>query len=359
MRVVVMVMFTSEPQPAIAKKMKFCWMARHARISAAWLDGGDTRPVRACPAAPQMQYSSTCRAASGCAKQNASASYPAPAQRSERASEHGASALRGCGAAAHWSSQTCRGHSKACTTRSCSTSAAAATSSGSAPSAAAPPCRQRRARRHLRRRRAHGHAPCPATYWCTRPATGLSAPAHSRRARWAPRAYSARRPSSSPPRRARCRLPAHGCASAHVRRKPRARCRFSARTCDERRGRVLQGGVALAVQQRAHQHDGDELAGLGQDLRGVAAAAHFSASATRDSRCSRGRARARLMFFSASTPHAGPTVLLMAARQKRRHGALPDAGGLSSSHSPAQSRHTTLCAKLRNTTCVKRSLAAP
>ena len=65
------------------------------------------------------------------------------------------------------------------------------------------------------------------------------------------------------------------------------------------------------------------------------------------------------MFLSASTPHAGPTVLVSPTRQKSQPGALPAGAGRTSSQSPDQHKHTKLCARFKNTTCVNCSFAAP
>ena len=65
------------------------------------------------------------------------------------------------------------------------------------------------------------------------------------------------------------------------------------------------------------------------------------------------------MFLSASTPQAGPSVLVSPTRQKSQPGALPAGAGRTSSHSPDQHKHTTLCARFKNTTCVNCSFAAP
>ena len=130
--------------------------------------------------------------------------------------------------------------------------------------------------------------------------------------------------------------------------------RLAVRACNEHCCRVLGEGVALAVQQLANHHDRDELAGLGQHLGGVAA------------RCFRVGVGARvhpeeehLMFFSASTPRAGPTVLLSAGSQKWRALELPFGGGRSSIHMADQQRHTAACATLRKTMWAKRCWSAP
>ena len=65
------------------------------------------------------------------------------------------------------------------------------------------------------------------------------------------------------------------------------------------------------------------------------------------------------MFFSATRPRAGPTVLLSAGSQKWASVALPFGAGRTASQTSAQHRHTAACARLRNTSCEKRSCCGP
>jgi hypothetical protein len=108
------------------------------------------------------------------------------------------------------------------------------------------------------------------------------------------------------------------------------------------------------VQQLADHHDRDELARLGEHLRGVAATSSLSL----DALAARPHVE-HLMFFSASTPRAGPTVLLSAGSQKCRALELPLAGGRSSIHTADQQRHTAACATLRKTIWAKRCFSTP
>jgi hypothetical protein len=66
-----------------------------------------------------------------------------------------------------------------------------------------------------------------------------------------------------------------------------------------------------------------------------------------------------LMFFSATKPRAGPTALLSAGSQKWASVALPFAAGRTASQTSAQHRQTAACARLRNTSCEKRSCWGP
>ena len=129
------------------------------------------------------------------------------------------------------------------------------------------------------------------------------------------------------------------------------------RACDQRCSCVLQHRVSLAVHDKARNHHGDELARLGQHLRRIAARSMQQCVET--GAPGHSAPQACLMFLSASTPHAGPTVLVSPTRQNSQPCALPAGAGRTSSHSPDQHRHTKLCARFKNTTCVNCSFAAP